>query len=189
MQGLQDRRLLNRMRRDRYPPVRLGREVPRAARKARLDHLDGRHQLQTRRRKSARLHPERERTAWQRLKSSAPRATPFRHRPVGRAPQDRPTEPGRLGCLTERPDRLRKRRLPTMLLSQPSSLSPPQTVSTPRHKPRMSRRRRVLNCISYHGGPAKLKRLLTPALETDDLADSLRYDRESWLDGDYHDAL
>lgn len=45
------------------------------------------------------------------------------------------------------------------------------------------------NCISYHGRPAKLKRLLTPALETDDLADSLRYDRESWLDGDYHDAL
>ena len=40
------------------------------------------------------------------------------------------------------------------------------------------------NCISYHGRPAKLKRLLTPALETDDLADSLRYDRESWLDGD-----
>jgi hypothetical protein len=53
----------------------------------------------------------------------------------------------------------------------------------------MPRRRRVLNCISYHGGQAKLKRLLTAALETDDLADSLNYHSESWLDGDYHDAL
>ena len=144
MPGLQDRRLLHRMRGDRFRPARLGREVPREVRRVRSDRLDGRLQPRTRRRKSARLHPERERTVWQRLKSSAPRATPFRHRQVGRAPQDRPTERGRLGCLTERPDRLRKRRLPTMPLSQPSSLSPPlkpRTKSTP-PQARMPRRRR-----------------------------------------------